>query len=283
MNTIIENNTIVTNEVINNEVINSEVVKNVVDIAQARARAQVSDALRARVEQLATAREVWQLSDYARSNEKLYALIGECLSLYKDLTAKNDGTKALRVAFDDYLNTKGYVFKSSTELTNKVIRAVFGDKDRRRLSSYHVVLRVAVKQGWQVADVAAKIAEYGGVQEISLGSASGQLTAKQKAEAAKTAVNDAVVATLKSDELDKLFNAEHIGQKAVAVLTQEADGSYSVHAVVHNNTAVTAALAAYYSANKSDMKVTAEVQQTVDHQQQLANAIDAAAKSVVNG
>jgi hypothetical protein len=246
--------------------------------------ATVANTMYKRVEQLAIEREVWQEGEYARSNETLYGLIGKCKALYDELTNKADGdAKAKRAGFDDYLNLKDYVFKSSTELTYKVIRAVFGDKDRRRLSTYHTVLRVAVKQGWKVDEFAARITEYGGVQEISLGAASGQMTAKQKAEIAKSAVMDEVVAVLKSDALSKAFSADKIGEKAVAVLTQEPDGSFSVHAVVHNNSAVTAALAAYYAANKAALKDAVNKQQVADAQQHRAEAIDAAAMSVVNG
>jgi hypothetical protein len=241
--------------------------------------AVLADSMYKRVEQLAIEREVWQAGEYARSNDTLYGLIGKCKALYDDLTAKVDDTKAKRSGFNDFLNLKGYTFKSSTELTYKVIRAVFGDSDRRRLSTYHTVLRVAVKQGWAADSMAARIAEYGGVQEISLGAASGQLTAKQKADIAKSGTAD-VIARLESAALSTTFDPKRIGDKAVAVLTQEADGSFSVHAVVHNNTAVTAALAAYYAANKDKLKAAAQQQQAADARTQHADAIDAAANSV---
>jgi hypothetical protein len=272
MNTIIENNTIVAN--------------NLVDLEPIRARAtsaQASLAMYQRVEALAIEREVWQTGEYARSNDTLYGLIGKCKALHQELVTKADDTVAKRAGFDDFLNIKGLTFKSSTELTYKVIRAVFGDQDRRRLSTYHTVLRVAIKNGWTVGEIPARIAEFGGVQEISLGSASGQMTAKQKAEVAKSAVNGEVIATLKSEVLSQAFDPNHIGQKAVAVLTQQADGSFSVHAVVHNNTAVTAALAAFYSANKAGLKTVADQKAVADAQMQRDEAIDAAAKSVVNG
>ena len=59
-------------------------------------------------------------------------------------------------------------------------------------------------------------------------------------------------------ETDKLFNAEKVGEQYVAVLTLEADGSLNLNAVVDNNAALKAALAAHYNAQKAAAKATAE-------------------------
>jgi hypothetical protein len=58
-----------------------------------------------------------------------------------------------------------------------------------------------------------------------------------------------------------MHNSEQNEQQAVAVVTQHQDGTFSVHCVVHNNTAVNAALAAYFNANKSDLQKVTEQQQ----------------------
>jgi hypothetical protein len=89
------------------------------------------------------------------------------------------------------------------------------------------------------------------VQEISLRRKDG-LTAKDKATIAREALMSRSIAKLSSDELLKQFNIEHKGDSAVAVMTLENDGSYSVHCVVNSNTAVNAALTAYFSSNKAD-------------------------------
>jgi hypothetical protein len=145
----------------------------------------------------------------------------------------------------------------------KVIRCVFGDRDRRRLSTYHTVLRVAIADKWAVVDVASKIGEYGGVQEISLGKKGG-MSAKDKANAARAALMNQDIASVSSDALSKQFNTEHIGENAVAVLTLNSDGTYSVHCVVRSATAVNAALAGYFSQNKEVLKGLQEQQQKLD-------------------
>jgi hypothetical protein len=60
----------------------------------------------------------------------------------------------------------------------------FTDKDRRRLSTYNTALRKAVEAKWNVIVVPGKIAEFGGVQEISLRKPDGNLSPKEKANQA---------------------------------------------------------------------------------------------------
>jgi hypothetical protein len=132
--------------------------------------------MRQRIEALSIEREVWETTAYVRSNDMLYGLIQKSYELYIDLTNGMGDAADKKVGFKDYINLKGYSFKESTPLTGKIIRCVFGDKDRRRLSTYHTVLRVIVANKWAVADVPSKIAEFGGVQEISMGKPLGHLT-----------------------------------------------------------------------------------------------------------
>jgi hypothetical protein len=236
--------------------------------------------MRQRIEALSIEREVWETTAYTRSNDMLYGLIQKSYELYIDLTNGMGDAADKKVGFKDYINSKGYSFKESTPLTGKIIRCVFGDKDRRRLSTYHTVLRVIVANKWAVADVPSKIAEFGGVQEISMGKPLGHLTPKEKAQQARTTVLATALATLSSDKLAQQNNPEKIGEQAVAVVTQNSDGTYTVHCVVHGDGLVNAALAGYFGANK-EMLLQQQAQQRVaqvvaTQDQQIANAADAA-------
>lgn len=230
-----------------------------------------------RIETLAVAREVWEINEYNRSNQALYKLIGDCLALYNDLTSGDD-VKLKKQGLQDYINLKGYVFKETSPLSLKVIRCVFGDRDRRRLSTYHTVLRVAIADKWTAAEVAEKIAAGGGVQEISLRKPGG-MSAKDKAQAARAALMNQSIATLSSDQLSKQFNREHVGESAVAVLTLNGDGTYSVHCVVRSNTAVNAALAGYFSANKEVLVGLQEQQKAQEADAAKALAVAQAAQA----
>lgn len=251
--------------------------------ANANTAKQITADFQNRITALANQREVWETTEYNRSNQALYNLIAECLALYNDLTA-GDNTKEKKQGLKDYISLKGYVFKETSPLSLKVIRCVFGDRDRRRLSTYHTVLRVAITDKWSVADVAQNIGNYGGVQEISVRKPEG-LSAKDKANAARSALMGHSLATLASEALSKQFDTEHIGENAVAVLTLNSDGTYSVHCVVRSATAVNAALSGYFSANKEVLKGLQEQQKAQDAEakktQAINNAVAAANESQV--
>jgi hypothetical protein len=234
--------------------------------------------MRQRIEDLAVMREAFENTQLARTNQALYGLITECLSLYCDLT-EGDKLKEKKLGLQDFINFKGYVFKATSPLSLKVIRCIFGEKDRRRISTYHTVLRVAIAEKWVLTEVAAKIAERGGVQEISVRKGD-SMSQKDKALTAQAALLNQSIATIDSQALKSKKNNEFNEQQAVAVLTQNQDGTFSVHCVVHSNTAVNAALAAYFNANKSDLQQIAEQQKLVQASTQqatlIANAVNAA-------
>ena len=228
--------------------------------------------MRQRLETLAIQREVWETTQLAESNATLYELLANCKVLYRDLTI-GENSRAMKQSFNDYIRLKGYVFKSSSPLTLKVIHCVFGAKDRRRLSTYHTVLRVAIAENWQVDEVAQKITERGGIQEISLQRKDG-IKPKAKAEIARDVLMSQCIATLSSDALKAKMNIEHIHENAVAVLTLNGDGTYSVHCVVKSNTAVDAALAAYFSQNKFEIELI--------QRQQVLEAKDSAKNTLIS-
>lgn len=236
--------------------------------------------MRQRIEALSIEREVWETTAYVRSNDMLYGLIQKSYELYIDLINGKGDAADKKVGFKDYINSKGYSFKESTPLTGKIIRCVFGDKDRRRLSTYHTVLRVIVANKWAVDDVPGKIAECGGVQEMSLGKPAGHLSPKEKATQAREIVLATDLATISSEKIAAQNNPEKIGDQAVAVVTQNSDGTYTVHCVVHGDGVVNAALAGYFGANKETLlkqQAKQSVSQTVTTQDQLiATAADAA-------
>ena len=215
--------------------------------------AQVSITLRQRVENLAIRREVWETTQLAGANATLYQIMDESLALYRDLTS-GENVRSMKQGLNDYISIKGYVFKSSSPLTLKVIHCIFGAKDRRRLSTYHTVLRVAIAENWQVGEAAKKITERGGIQEISQ-KRKESLKPKERAAFAREVLMQQSIATLTSDALKAKMNIEHIHENAVAVLTLNADGTYNVHCVVKSNAAVDAALTAYFSQNKLEIEI----------------------------
>ena len=213
--------------------------------------------IRQRLSGLAADAANWEATTYASANEGLYALIQRCYELYKELTNTDDvNLKYKKQGLAEHLSANGMESSNDKPLPQRIIRCVFGDRDRRRISTYNVVMRVIIAEQWAVADVPACIVARGGVQEMSLGRKPGELTAKQKAESVAVAVQANVLATVKTAQTDQFASNEKVGEKFAAVLTQEADGSFSINYIVSNKAAVTAALTAFYNAEKAKADAT---------------------------
>ena len=216
---------------------------------------EYSEGMRTRLTQLAKEATNWQDTAYTTANAGLYLLMQKCFELYKELTDTTDANlKYKKQGLADHMSLKKLDAYQSKPLPQKIIRCVFGDRDRRRISTYNVVLRCMIAESWAVSDVPAKIAARGGVQEMSLSRKPGSLTSKQKAEQVGAKVSEQVLATVKSHATDKFINPEKVGEKFAAVLTQQADGSFSINCIVQSNGAVTAALTAFYAAEQAAFK-----------------------------
>ena len=239
--------------------------------------AQQSDEMRERIGRLSVEASVWESEAYAHSNAILYGLLQKAYGLYLDLTDNADGNlKYRKQGLADYLSLNGLDSYKDKLLPQKIVVCVFGKRDRRRLSTYQLVLRHIIAQDWALSEVPTKIAEVGGVQEISLGRPSGGLTTKEKAALAGARVSQEVLATVHSEVLSRQFNPEATGEQFAAVLTQEANGSFSVHCVVKSVTAVNSALVAYFAANKDDLKRGVDEHQAARTQASVAELNDAA-------
>lgn len=213
---------------------------------------ELRDAIGLRLKQLAKATTEWEQGAYKTANEGLYVFIQGSLQLYKELTDANDANLMhKKQGLNDYLSINGMDDYTSKPLPQKIIRCVFGNRDRRRISTYNVVLRRLINDKVEVANVPSHIAEFGGVQEMSLGRKDGTLTAKEKATQVKGAVQAQVLGSVKTAETDLLVNPEKHGDTFAAVLTQNPDGSFTINCIVDSKGAVNAALTAYYGAEEA--------------------------------
>ena len=213
---------------------------------------EYSEGMRTRLTQLANEATNWQDTAYTTANAGLYLLLQKCFGLYKELTDITDvNLKYKKQGLADHMSLKKLDAYKDKPLPQKIIRCVFGDRDRRRISTYNVVLRCMIAENWAVSDVPNLITARGGVQELSLSRKPGSLTSKQKAEQVGTKVSTQVLAKVKNSATDKLINPEKVGEKFAAVLTQEADGTFSINCIVQSNGAVTAALTAFYAAEQA--------------------------------
>lgn len=223
-------------------------VENNVVLNDKAAKAAPSDNAFTLLTELEQQRITWEEGVYRTSNQMLYAILSQCLQFGGELK-EMEAIKVRRQALEAFYKQRGYRWKKDTPLMTKIVRAVFGDIDRRRISTYSLVLRQAMKEQVLPTRFADWVEQNGGVQEVRLARSDTFVTPKVKAEKAQGRFEQMdKLAVVKTDELSKLTDPDYIGENCLLVATQEADGSFTVRALVTANAAVNAAFAAIYQA-----------------------------------
>ena len=192
----------------------------------------------------------WQEGAYRKSNEELYMILASCLQYAGDLDffASKERTNALQMLYKE----RGYQWRKETPLITKVVRAVFGDTDRRRISTYSLVLRQAKKEKVAFTGLIKWIEDEGGLQKIRLSKSPTFIKPKQKVEfAQQDFASLSNLAVVKTEALSLQADADFVGEDCVLLAQQQADGSFAIRAVLRNGTAVNAAFTALYSNQKA--------------------------------
>ena len=228
------------------------------------------------VSKLVSTRIEWENNAYRKSNEQLYALLAECFSMYTAMCLDSDRAKQLRKDLNDYIESNKLTFKKSTHTLVRIIRCVFGEADKRRISTYGIVLRSAFSQQIDSTKLVDFIKRYGGVQEIKLAKTN-TLSVKAKAEVAVSSLDTVVIAEIENKDVATKLDASKIGQRVIFIAKQLANGKFVINGAVNSEGAVNTAMAAYYSANKDNItKVIAE-RKLASNDASLTQAISVAA------
>ena len=194
-------------------------------------------------------RITWEKGAYRTSNQALYAVLAECLAFCGELTIAE--AKQRSAALETFYKDRGYKYKKDLPLATRVVRAVFGEINRRRISTYSLVLRQAQKENVGVTDLAQWIEERGGVQEISLGKSATYIKPADKAEIAKNNLKGKTpIGYAKSELLSQSADAQFLGEMCVLLAEQQADGSFGVYAVLRQDGLVKSAFASLYLVGK---------------------------------
>lgn len=228
-----------------------------------------------RIIDLADRRAAWEKTEFDRSNQSLYKIIDECLALYKESTTGKFAFE-MKSALLKHIEDNGYVFKSTTSLSQKIIRCVFGDQDRRRISTYDKVLVAAISNGWNVGEVPSEITKAGGIHMISTRNPASLMEHKQY-QFAIDALKASSIATLTSNTIKSNMKSDKMGEMAVAVMTQMSDGSYNVHCVVPSNKLVRDCMDVYYKTHKKILQKNQEIQKSAKKSNTHAELINNAA------
>ena len=241
----------------------SATATKVLEVKQTGLRAALGQLERLEQERLA-----WEGEELESARRRLYAMLTECYGFYLTLktSAAQDIRQQHREALAAFLETRGLTKAlASSHDMSKIVRAVFG-VDRRRVSAYSIALRKALESGGldssgkvtplPASALSSWLAEHGGVEEVRLGSKQG-MTAKQRAEVAQVALRDAVLMRIKPDARTMPFSTDDADRTVLVVATYRPTGELEVSAVVRNDAAVRAALAAHYSADKDAVTAAA--------------------------
>ena len=230
------------------------------------------------LDRLITDRQDWEVGAYRASNEMLYSILTKCYALDYGMSGNEEYSKKRRVALNDYAKKQGYNFKPETLTVNKIVKCVFGDVQRSRISAYSKVLREAKKQKVAIADLAKFIADNGGIQEIRMSKSATYKSPKQKAALAVSFLSTNKLAVVKSQKISEVINVEKVDDQCVLIAKQQADGSFLVQGVVYSRTALNAALVAMYGAENTQVKNKEEKQEAANDSDLRAAAI----QSIVN-
>lgn len=210
----------------------------------------IAQPLTAVLADLETQRVVWEEGVYRTSNQALYALLAHCLAIAQADTPEQAKQRNAELAA--FYVSRGYApAKSSTPPATRVVKAVFGAVDRRRLSTYSLVLREAIKQKVLATQLAEWIEQNGGIQEIRLSQSATFVKPAAKVEKAKESFDTLPeLATVKSEALSQLADGDFMGECCVLIAEQAANGSFVVRGFTRAGGAVNAAFAALYAEQK---------------------------------
>jgi hypothetical protein len=198
---------------------------------------------------LESQRVVWEEGVYRTSNQALYALLTHCLAIAQADTPEL--AKQRNAALETFYKQRSYSYKKDAPPATRVVKAVFGAVDRRRLSTYSLVLRDAIKQKVLATQLAEWIEQNGGIQEIRLSQSATFVKPAAKAEQARQTFETLPeLATVKSEALSLLADGDFMGECCVLIAEQAANGSFVVRGFTRAGGAVTAAFTALYAEQK---------------------------------
>lgn len=198
---------------------------------------------------LETERETWEQGAYRTSNLALYSVLAKCLAIAQADTPEL--AKQRNAGLEAFYKQRGYSYKKDAPPATRVVKAVFGAVDRRRLSTYSLVLREAIKQKVLATQLAEWIENNGGIQEIRLSQSATYIAPKVKAATAKQQFDTLPeLATVKSEALSLLADGDFMGDYCLLIAEQNAEGAFVVRGFTRAGGAVNAAFAALYAEQK---------------------------------
>ena len=223
-------------------------VKNKMDVASTVAKSYQPEMV-ALLTQLERQCKSWENGSYKKSNDELYQVLADCLAFCGDVGKKN--AKKRISSLKEFYEMKKYPFNENASLAKKVVGAVFGNIDRRRIGTYAVVIEAAKIAKILPNNLPAWIEEQNGIQEIRLAKSVTFVSPMEKSKFVSE--NLTILPSLgvfKSDKLSAKTNSDKKGESCVLLATQKADGSFEIRELIYNASVVKAAQVSIYKDHK---------------------------------
>jgi len=196
-------------------------------------------------------RMAWEAGAHRTSNQQLYDILSECLAFCGELMISE--AKKRSAALEKFHKERGYPYRNETPLATRVVRAVFGNVNRRRISTYSLVIRQAQKSKILPTALAEWIESQGGLQEVRMSKSATFTSPAQKVEMGKEYFEDAEdLGLVKSESLSMLADANKVGEPCLLFAEQQDDGGFAIRAVLRQDGLVKAAYQSLYSQLKEE-------------------------------
>ena len=200
-------------------------------------------------------RKSWEIGVYRASNKALYELLANCYAFCGDLPESEEMKRD--AALKDFYTERNYKYSSNLPLATRVVRAVFGPIDRRRISTFSIVLRQAQNERVLATDFATWIEQQGGVQAISLERSTTYISPANKVEIAKQHFQDKLpICYGSSESLSMLADADLVDKPCVLLAKQQPDGSFGVIEVLRQDSVLNAVFVTLYGMQRQMEAIT---------------------------
>jgi hypothetical protein len=225
------------------------------------------------VDGLIAERKHWEANEFTSSNQRKYLILQDCYVLNKSMAGVSSEKLALKRAFNKYCEERGFKFKDSTHLMYKVVACVFGEHNKRRVSSYAKALRIAAEKRISSMDIPKFLTEAGGIEELRR-EAKAKLSVKDKAKLGLPLMDSPALGVVQSDALNAVFDEAAYDGAVLLMSTREVDGSFQVKHLIQSGILVTSALAHLPTLLKEKEALKVEEAKAANDEQARSEAVD---------
>lgn len=224
--------------------------------------------------------QAWSTTLYASANNKLLAMLAECLAAYNRMC----GDRKMLKQFTLKLEALNVPFNTGTHLTSRIIRYVFRINNSRT-AAYARVLRAALDAKKEPGDLAAWVVSLGGIENVRRLSKNNITPAQQANESAEQAaellLNCKALTTISAGSIDLMPDTSTNFPFSLAVVRSNSAGDYEIVRCVRNASLVRRLLAGEAKALEAENDNVVAAQQQADKRAQ-SNAIAAEALSSID-